>query len=98
IGFAAIKRLMLERDAEFSEIPEVLLSFFEHERHESGIHHGSIDGSDPEPGDPSRHRSTLNKRNMVALGVELEMVQGDLGRRVRRAADAAHTDSLPLEV
>src|SRR5207244_3513700 len=50
IGFAAIQRLMLVRDAESSEIPEVLVSFFEHERYEGGIHHGSIDGSTPEPG------------------------------------------------
>src|ERR1043166_241039 len=98
VVFAAVQLLVLVGNAQFSEIAQVLVAFFDHERNEAGVHERGVDRTRAHPGDAGRHRAALHERDAVALGVDLEMLQRDFYRGVRRAADAADAYSLSLEV
>src|SRR5678815_2649562 len=92
-GLAAVEGFVLIRDPELAEVTKILKSFADQKWHESRIDHRCIDRTCSHAGDARRHRAALNIGNIVALGVELEVIERDGDGRMGGAADAAHADS-----
>ena len=83
IGLAAVERFVLIRNAELAEITKVLESFADQKRDKSRIDHRGIDRTCSHAGNSRRHRAALHVSDIVALRVELEVIEPDGDGRVR---------------